>query len=156
MATVFRHGGEAHVVRPDRVYRTSVLSPMVGFDPTADVQANAMAFTQGPPLGMMLSGLGAGPFQMMWLRAKTWWAARKTRKFMFAGLGGYNGFGNFADPNGGGARAQAAEVAPQIRAQMHMLMALTQGANPGDVHGPVARAARTLARRRPYEYYYAG
>jgi hypothetical protein len=67
-----RHGGESHVVRPDRVYRTGVLTPIIGFQPQADVMANAAAFTLGPyafqqgdagtMVGSGMSGLGAaGP-----------------------------------------------------------------------------------------------
>jgi hypothetical protein len=46
-----------HVLRPDRVYKTGVLSPMVGFRPGEAVMATADAFTKGPYTGMQLSGL---------------------------------------------------------------------------------------------------
>jgi len=45
---IARHGGESHYVRPDRVYRTGVLTPIVGYQPQQDVMAVAQAFTQGP------------------------------------------------------------------------------------------------------------
>lgn len=48
MQTVERHGGASHYVRPDRVVRTGVLTPTMGYDPGADVQAVAAEFTQYP------------------------------------------------------------------------------------------------------------
>ncbi len=145
MATVFRHGGEAHVVRPDRVYRTSVLTPMVGYDPTADVQSVAMAFTQGPPLGTQLQGFGANPFAGWLARNKAAWNSRKAQKFMFAGFG----------MSPGPINNQASQVAPQMQAQMQMLRHLMQDSN-AHIYGPIARAARAEAMRRPFTYYYAG
>lgn len=61
MQTVDRHGGGSHFVRPDRVYRTGVLTSTMGYDPGADVQSVASSFTQYPmdlrvPSG--LQGLG--------------------------------------------------------------------------------------------------
>ncbi len=69
---IARHGGSSHLVRPDQVYRTSVLQPIVGYQPQQDVMAVAQEFTQGPyafqagNAGTMvasgISGLGAaGP-----------------------------------------------------------------------------------------------
>lgn len=69
---ITRHSGSSHVVRPDQVYRTSVLQPIVGYQPQQDVMAVAQDFTQGPyafqqgAAGSMIasgvSGLGAaGP-----------------------------------------------------------------------------------------------
>jgi hypothetical protein len=57
MQTITRHGGGAHFVRPDRVYRTSVLAPTIGYDPTADAQGVAASFTQYPA-DLPLPGLG--------------------------------------------------------------------------------------------------
>lgn len=46
---IARHGGSSHYVRPDRVYRTGVLTPIpTGYQPQADVMAVAQEFTQGP------------------------------------------------------------------------------------------------------------
>lgn len=83
-----RHGDGAHFMRPDRVIRTSVLSPMVGYDPHADVQHVAMMFTQGPARGMQLQGLGAmpGPIARWWATVKARIAERKAQKFMQAQL----------------------------------------------------------------------
>jgi hypothetical protein len=84
MADYTRHGDGSHFMRPDRVYRTSVLSPMVGYQPQADVQHVAMAFTQGPARGMTLEGLGAmpGPIQRFFARLKARIAQRKAQKLM--------------------------------------------------------------------------
>ena len=144
MTQVIRHGGEAHVVRPDRVYRTGVLTPMVGFAPGADVQANAQAFTQGPPLGTMLQGLGAfGPFQRLGLRIKSWWAQRKgAGAFMNTGV---SGFGAPGLPY-----VEAHQVAPQLMHQMQMLMHLPARGSEG------AAAAYAYADRRWDTYYRAG
>lgn len=81
---MFRHGDGAHFMRPDRVYRTSVLSPMVGYQPQADVQHVAMMFTQGPERGMMLDGLGAwpGPIERLLAHIQAWIAKRKAKKLM--------------------------------------------------------------------------
>ena len=54
--SVPQHGQASHYMRPDRVYRTSVLSPMVGYDPGQAVEAVANEFTTGPASGMQLSG----------------------------------------------------------------------------------------------------
>lgn len=69
------HGDGAHYMRPDRVYRTSVLSPMIGYRPGYAVQAVAREFTMGPQSGMALSGLGASPLD----RVKSWWQGVKAR-----------------------------------------------------------------------------
>ncbi len=113
-----RHGDGSHYMRPDRVYRTSVLSPMVGYQPGADVNAVAMAFTQGPYRGMMLSGLGApGPLARLGLRIKAAIAERRARKFM-----GVSGLGM-----PGPAPVQALQIAPHLASQMTGVMALMQG-----------------------------
>lgn len=50
------NGIREHFVRPDRVYATGVLSPIVGYQPTEDAQQVAMRFVSGG------QGLGyAGP-----------------------------------------------------------------------------------------------
>lgn len=56
-----RHGGSIHFVRPDQIVRTSVLQPIVGYQPQNDVMMVTQEFTSGPASGMQLSGLGA-PF----------------------------------------------------------------------------------------------
>lgn len=58
MQVVEKHGGGMHFVRPDRVYRTGVLSPWFTFSPGQDVQAVASEFTQrSMNLGAPRSGL---------------------------------------------------------------------------------------------------
>ena len=43
---VERHGIESHFVRPDRVYATSVWTPIVGYQPTSDAMQVAARFVQ--------------------------------------------------------------------------------------------------------------
>lgn len=50
MSPVERHGIESHWVRPDRVYATSVLTPIVGFQPVSNAMGVAAQFIQGPGL----------------------------------------------------------------------------------------------------------
>lgn len=45
---IARHGGSSHYVRPDAVYKTSVLQSIVGYQPQQDVMGVAQDFTQGP------------------------------------------------------------------------------------------------------------
>jgi len=88
MQTITRHGGGSHFVRPDRVYRTGVLTSTMGYDPTSDVQDIASAFTQYPidmqvPASTGVSGLrgfGAnnmGLLQKLKLRYQAWKARRR-------------------------------------------------------------------------------
>jgi hypothetical protein len=71
-----QHPDSAHFLRPDRVYRTSVLAPMTGFRPGEAVMATARDFTIGPVSGMALSGLGQpGLFD----RFRIWWHNTKAR-----------------------------------------------------------------------------
>lgn len=90
MQVIEKHGGSSHFVRPDRVYRTGVLSPWFNFAPGQDVQAVASEFTQrsmnlsGPSgltlLGSGLTLLGAagrvGFMERMRLRFGAWKARR--------------------------------------------------------------------------------
>lgn len=71
-----QHSDSAHYLRPDRVYRTSVLAPMTGFRPGQAVQATAQSFTQGPYRGMSLSGFGQKP--SIADRVKAWWRGLMT------------------------------------------------------------------------------
>jgi hypothetical protein len=62
MQSVEKHGAGSHVLRPDRVYATGVLAPMVGFMPGQDVQAVAADFTERSQ-NLGLAGLAyAGAF----------------------------------------------------------------------------------------------
>lgn len=155
MSTVIRHGGESHVVRPDRVYRTSVIVPFANYQPQADMQAVARAFTTGGPLAMQLSGFGAsapGPIQRLILRARAAFAARRARKFMFGQVG------QAGDGQGspGPEMIVSSQVAPQMQAQMNLLSHLTRDQNMAHIQGAVEQAAYTLASRRPFTYYRAG
>lgn len=82
MTMIARHGGDSHYVRPDFTYRTSVLQPIVGYQPQADVMAVAANFTLGPAGAMTitddgLSGLtGSGKFAMWWATMKAKLAAK--------------------------------------------------------------------------------
>lgn len=156
MTSVIRHGAEVHVVRPDRVYRTSVIVPFVGYQPQADVQAVAQAFTTGGPLATHLSGFGApNIIQRAILGIKARLHARRARKFM-AGLGQpwHTGYVGMGDP--GANLVVASQVAPQMQSQMSMLEHLMQGSNPGHVRHAVGQAAFVMSHRRPYTYYRAG
>jgi hypothetical protein len=46
MQVIEKHGGGSHFMRPDRVYRTGVLSPSMNYAPGQDVQAVAAEFTE--------------------------------------------------------------------------------------------------------------
>jgi len=50
-----------HFVRPDRIVRTGVLQPIVGYQPQSAVMSVTQEFTSGPATGMQLSGLGLAP-----------------------------------------------------------------------------------------------
>ncbi len=144
MAVMLRHGGESHNMRPDRVYRTSVLSPIAGYAPGADVQAVAAAFTA--PFGPNgLSGLGAGSGG----RLATWWANLKARIAAKKQAVVARAAGVSAPP--GPAYQNAQQIAPQIATQMQMLAALA----PTHGGGPYA-AAMDAATRRWATYYIAG
>lgn len=80
-----------HFVRPDRVIRTGVLTPIVGYQPQADVIAVTQEFATGPASGMqlqglagMFAGLGAmpGPIARFWLRLKAALAQKKAERMM--------------------------------------------------------------------------
>lgn len=113
MAEFIRHGDAMHFMRPDRVYRTSVLSPMMGYDPHRDMQAVAMVFTQGPARGMQLQGM-PGPIRRWWEGVKARIAARKAQQMMqVAGLG-----------MPGPAPAMAQSISPHLAVQMRGMMDL--------------------------------
>jgi hypothetical protein len=151
MATIFRHGGEAHVMRPDGVMRSSIIRPFVGYNPQADVQAVAQAFTTGGPLATQLAGLGApGPIATWWANVKARFAMRKVEKAVEKAAI------IAASSSPGPETVTASQVAPQMQAQMQMLRHLTQHSNALQVRGPIAQAGRALASRRYFTYYRAG
>lgn len=159
MSTLIRHGGNAHYLRADRVYRTGVLSPMVGFQPQADVQAIAQEFTQGPPLGTMLGGLGDNVFTRLGLRIKAWFAQKRAN----AMIAQANAAAASQAANGNPvpsipvapASANAAQVAPQIATQMQMLHQFGPQGHGIQRHA-IAQAADVAAERRYFTYYRAG
>lgn len=63
MQVIEKHGGASHYVRPDRVYRTGVLSPTMNFAPGQDVQAVAAEFTER---SMDLSGARRATGECNW------------------------------------------------------------------------------------------
>jgi hypothetical protein len=129
MQVTTRHGGGSHFVRPDRVYRTSVLESTMGYDPGQDVQNVAAAFTAYPmdlqtpaPTGNGMSGLAGlgaafgannmGFMQRMKLRYDAW-KARRARAIQMQGTGtrfnqGMYGLGN------GDARRAGGVAYPQV------------------------------------------
>ena len=104
-------------MRPDRVIRTGVLSPMMGYQPASDVESVAMMFTQGPRRGMMLDGTDLGPLSRLGLRIKAWFAEKRAKQFMAV-----NGLGM-----PGPAVMQAQQIAPHLASQMMGVMALMNG-----------------------------
>jgi hypothetical protein len=142
MADIIRHGGGSHFMRPDRVIRTGVLSPMMGYQPQSDVESVAMMFTQGPRRGMMLQGPDdLGPLQRFGLRIKAWWAEKRAKRFM-----AINGLGM-----PGPMIMQAQQIAPHLASQMMGVMALTAGRVGGGYPATQADAliGRTLTNRYP-------
>jgi hypothetical protein len=110
-----RHGGGSHFMRPDRVMRTSVLSPMVGYNPGQDVQMVANAFTTGPQSGMTLSGPGVyrpvlrGLGAPLFPRLRNWWAGVRARAWMRKMQASAPvGFADSSVPGGGVAVQQSA------------------------------------------------
>lgn len=124
-------------MRPDRVYRTSVLSPMAGYVPGPDVQAVAAAFTS-PGLGF---AFGTGPIAQ-------WWSGIKARFAARFGGGAMHGLRGIAP---GPAYQTAQQIAPQMAAQVSMLAHLA----PSRGGGPFL-AATDAAMRRWNTYYSAG
>jgi hypothetical protein len=61
-----KHGIESHFVRPDRVYATSVLTPVTGYEPVADAMQVAARFVgngrglAGPSASVALMGRKGG------------------------------------------------------------------------------------------------
>jgi hypothetical protein len=143
MQTVDRHGGGSHFVRPDRVYRTGVLTSTMGYDPGADVQSVASSFTQYPmdlrvPSG--LSGLGSylgaagnvGLIEKLRTKFAQWRAKKDIQR---AGMPPQAAAAAFMAARGhgrqympGGAYGQVGEqYSPQLIAKEQMVAHLTSG-----------------------------
>lgn len=139
MQTVTRHGGGSHFVRPDRVYRTGVLTSTMGYDPGADVQDVAASFTRYPmdlsllPTG--LSGLSGGLFAKMKLKLAAW-RARKAMQQMQ----GLRGLRDASVPSVAYARV-GEEIAPSMVSKESMLAYLMQGSLPDNFAQAQAQAS---------------
>jgi hypothetical protein len=166
MALYFRHTDANHAVRPDRVTRTGVIPPLVGYSPQQDMLSVANDFTRGPymftqdstdpasargiaGLGIpqlmgvptlmgvpMLMGWSSNPFKQMWLRFK---ANQSTKKFMKAiGLG-------LAGPiPNGPASAMAPQVVPMMAGRVGLLSMIAAKNFPTDWSD---NAMETIQRR---------
>jgi hypothetical protein len=81
--TMKKHGAEAHFVRPDGVYRTSVLQAIPGYQPVSNAYNVAARFTTGPYFAMQLNGLSDAqltPMQKIRLRWEAWKARMHARR----------------------------------------------------------------------------
>ena len=168
-----RHGADSHYLRPDAVYRTSVIQPLIGFSPQQDVMAVAGEFTQGPysfQQGGALSGLGLarsspirlmgpysygyhGPIANWWGRVKARWAMLRAqyqaqKAMRAAARAGVHGLG--FTPFG-----PAAWAGPQVvgdpAQRMSMLIAMAQKDLPSDFQAMNASLIyqRWMALRMP-------
>ncbi len=135
MQVVERHGGPSHYVRPDAVARTGVIPSIVGYNPGADVDAVAAAFTQYPmdlqtPSGMNgLRGLHAWP-PGWWTKLRMkfqLWRARHAH-----GVSGLRDFTpNAFEPGKGIAYPQVGvQIAPHMTGMAAMVSAITGGGLP--------------------------
>jgi hypothetical protein len=154
MQTITRHGGGSHYVRPDRVYRTGVITSTMGYDPNSDVQDVAAAMTAYPmdlptPASMSFGGLGGfgafgasmGFLQRAKLRFEAWKARKRAQQYMTAasrlGMRGWNyrdgmsGLGNGQDGdarNTGVAYPQIGRsIAPEQVGKHDMALVLMNG-----------------------------
>lgn len=133
MQTITRHGGASHFVRPDGIYRTSVLQPAIGYDPNADVQSVAASFTQYP-MDLQTNGLGSlrglGLIDRIRLQFAVWRAKMKAKKTL-QGFGDPMrsvGAGGMIQPGWGAGYAQVGEeIAPQMIAKEQMVAHLLKG-----------------------------
>lgn len=139
MQTITRHGGASHFVRPDGIYRTSVLQPAIGYDPNADVQSVAASFTQYP-MDLQTNGLGnlrgIGFIDRLRLQFATWKAKRMAKQSLqsppaqaaqMAQMRAV-GQGGMIQPGWGAGYAQVGEeLAPQMIAKEQMVAHLLKG-----------------------------
>lgn len=80
MATTEKHGAEMHFVRPDGVYRTSVLQAIPGYQPVSNAMEVAARFTAAPYFATALSGPGGSWWENMKIRVQAWVASRQATK----------------------------------------------------------------------------
>jgi hypothetical protein len=135
MQIITRHGGTSHYVRPDRVYRTSVLQPAIGYDPNADVQSVAASFTQYP-MDLQTNGLGGlrgvGVIDRIRLQFAAWRAKKQAKKQVLQALPMERmhaiGAGGMIQPGWGAGYPQVGEeIAPQMIAKEQMVAHLLKG-----------------------------
>lgn len=74
-----KHGAEMHFVRPDGVYRTSVLQAIPGYQPVSNAYEVSTRFTAAPYFATTLAG--PSPFwekvKMRWAMMKAQWQANR-------------------------------------------------------------------------------
>jgi hypothetical protein len=170
MSIYFRHTDANHAVRPDRVTRTGVIPPLVGYSPQQDVMAVAADFTRGPymftqdstdptsargiaGLGVpqlmgiptlmgvpMLMGWSSNPFKQMWLRFKANSATKKIANALH--IRALQGLGS-AVPNGP-ASAMAPQLVPMMGGRVELLSMIAAKNFPTDWSD---NAMETIQRR---------
>jgi hypothetical protein len=151
MLQISRHGGSDHFVRPDRVYATSVLQPVQGYQPNQDVQAVAGEFTQYPMSLQVKSGLagflGAAPTINAFQRAKLWMqskmASKRTGQFMALTTPSAVAAVAAPRPNGG---PQGGQVATEMMGRVQALAAMMGTNNPGFIGDQQVAFRRATAR----------
>lgn len=130
-----QHGQEMHFVRPDRVYRTAVLTSIPGYHPVSNAHAIAARFTTphyyatrlpSAPVGLSGYGFGALP---LWSRIKlamSGYFARKKAARLMARAGavsgwGLGGFGQLPPGIARGEPMMASDLPPGITRRVPML-----------------------------------
>jgi hypothetical protein len=145
-----RHGGANHFVRPDRIVRTGVISPIVGYQPQRDVIAVTNEFASGPASGMQLAGyLGAsspGPVKRFMLRLQALIAQKKAERLMLTDAASGSIPGAPMAPRF--VTSTHAGLAPQIGAMAEMARMLA--------YRNVPTAATIWPQRRWNSYFYSG
>jgi hypothetical protein len=82
MTIYVRHGDTEHFMRPDRVYRTGVISPVAGFNPAEDVMSVAQGFTRGPYAFRQLGETpNIGLLNKIKIKIAAWRARKNARRF---------------------------------------------------------------------------
>lgn len=147
MTMIMRHGGGSHYIRPDRVYRTGVVSPSYGYQPEADVMSVAEAFTVGPyqfqqyansgMAGYGLRAAGPGFFKGLVLKIKAKIAAKNAAKMM-AVTRGMNGLGHVNPFQQ--AMMLGPMVVPAMSGRVEALMQMATARMPDQMATPVGAA----------------
>lgn len=146
-----------HIVRPDRIVRTGVLQPIVGYQPQNAVMMVTSEFTSGPASGMQLAGLrglgfapiGQGPiatwFKTLGARIKMSINAARAGQMMLT------------DGSGAATSAVITQVGVDPRTQIMspQQSAMAQMAN-FMTYRDVPQRGNLFPQRRWNTYYYAG